>query len=171
MFVILKVNGTYTLISFLVYSSMSTRDSILQIASTFSLPLRSSCWHDGESPFSGPGIPRHAHPLMDLSLLHTCTEYLQVHSIETSTAKNYRTGARDYIQFCIKHSLPLNPTPQTLSHYISYTSQFITSGPKYLSGAHHFLCDLYPDFDDNRSSPLVQATIAGSRKIRADPVH
>jgi hypothetical protein len=119
----------------------------------------------------GPGIPRHAHPLMDLSLLDTHTEYLQVHSIETSTAKNYRTGARDYIQFCVKHSLPLNPTPQTLSRYISYTSQFITSGPKYLSGARHFLCDLYPDFDDNRSSPLVQATIAGSRKIRADPVH
>jgi hypothetical protein len=121
--------------------------------------------------FGGQGIPRHAHPLMDLSLLDTRTEYLQVHSIETSTAKNYRTGARDYIQFCVKHSLPLNPTPQTLSRYISYTSQFITSGPKYLSEACHFLCDLYPDFDDTWSLPLVQATIASSRKIRADPVH
>jgi hypothetical protein len=118
----------------------------------------------------GPGVPRNARPLMDLSLLDKRTEYLQVHSIETSTAKNYRTGARDYIQFCIKHSLPLNPTPQTLSRYISYTSQFIASGPKYLSGARHFLRDLYPDFDDNRSSPLVQATIAGSKKLRADPV-
>jgi hypothetical protein len=118
----------------------------------------------------GPGAPRHARPLMDLSLLDKRTEYLQVHSIETSTAKNYRTGARDYIQFCVKHSLPLNPTPQTLSRYISYTSQFIASGPKYLSGVRHFLRDLYPDFDENRSSPLVQATIAGSRKLRADPI-
>jgi hypothetical protein len=118
----------------------------------------------------GPGNPRHARPPMDLSLLDKRTEYLQVHSIETSTAKNYRTGARDYIRFCTGHSLPLDPTPQTLSRYISYTSQFIASGPKYLSGARHFLRDLYPDFDDNRSSPLVQATIAGSRKLRADPV-
>jgi hypothetical protein len=118
----------------------------------------------------GPGAPHHACPSMDLSLLDKQTEYLQVHSIETSTAKNYRTGARDYIQFCIKHSLPLDLTPQMLSRYISYTSQFIASGPKYLLGAHHFLRDLYPDFDDNRSSPLVQATIAGSTKVRADPI-
>jgi hypothetical protein len=118
----------------------------------------------------GPSASRQARPLMDLSLLDKRTEYLQVHSIETSTAKNYRTGARDYIQFCVKHCLPLNPTPQTLSRYISYTSQFIASGPKYLSGARHFLRDLYPEFDDNRSSPIVQATIAGSRKLRADPI-
>ena len=118
----------------------------------------------------GPGASRHARPSMDLSLLDKRSEYLQVHSIETSTAKNYRTGARDYVQFCVKHSLPLDPTPQTLSRYISYTSQFIASGPKYLSGARHFLHDIYPDFDENRSSPLVQATIAGSKKLRADPV-
>ncbi|KAJ7722279.1 hypothetical protein DFH07DRAFT_679508, partial [Mycena maculata] len=68
------------------------------------------------------------------------------------------------------HSLPLDPTPQTLSCYIAYTSQFIASGPKYLSGARHFLKDLYPDFDENRANPLVQATIRGSRKARADPI-
>lgn len=30
---------------------------------------------------------------------------------------------------------------------------------------------MYPDFDINRSHPLVQATIRGSRKVRADPVN
>ncbi|KAJ7150092.1 hypothetical protein C8R43DRAFT_823077, partial [Mycena crocata] len=69
------------------------------------------------------------------------------------------------------HSIPLAPTPQTLSRYIAYTSQYIASGPKYLTGARHFLQDLYPDFDENRKHPLVQATIRGSKKIRADPVH
>ncbi|KAJ3741643.1 hypothetical protein EV360DRAFT_9785, partial [Lentinula raphanica] len=69
------------------------------------------------------------------------------------------------------HGLPLNPTPLTLSRYIAYTSQFISSGPKYLSGAQHFLKDLYPDFSSNRSSVLVQATINGSRKLRADGVN
>ena len=47
----------------------------------------------------------------------------------------------------------------------------IASGPKYLSGARYFLHDLYPTFDDNHSSPLVQATIWGSKNIHADPVH
>ncbi|KAJ6613359.1 hypothetical protein B0H10DRAFT_2222267 [Mycena sp. CBHHK59/15] len=65
----------------------------------------------------------------------------------------------------------LGPTPQTLSRYIAYTSQFITSGPKYLSGARHFLKDLYPEWDEVRGDPLVQATICGSKKARADPVH
>jgi hypothetical protein len=74
------------------------------------------------------------------------------------------------IIFSSVSSIHFRSTPQTLSRYISYTSQFIASGPKYLSGARHFLRDLYPDFDDNRSSPLVQATIAGSKKLRADPV-
>ena len=31
--------------------------------------------------------------------------------------------------------------------------------------------DFYPDFDENRASTLVQATIRGSKKVRADPVH
>ncbi|KAJ7609280.1 hypothetical protein DFH06DRAFT_920683, partial [Mycena polygramma] len=68
------------------------------------------------------------------------------------------------------HFLPLAPTPKTLSRYIAYTSQFIASGPKYLSGARHFLQDLYPEWDESRADPLVQATIRGSKKARADPV-
>jgi hypothetical protein len=114
--------------------------------------------------------PRTTRPRMELSDLDNRTHYLQASSIEKSTAKGYATGVRDYISFCITHSLPLDPTPQTLSRYIAYTSQFISSGPKYLSGARHFLSDLYPSFDSNRSHPLVQATITGSKKIRADPV-
>jgi len=107
---------------------------------------------------------------MELANLDARTRYLQINSIERSTAKGYATGARDYINFCLRHSLSLDPTPQTLSCYISYTSQFILSGAKYLTGARHFLADLYPDFEWNCSHPLVQATIAGAKKIRADPV-
>ncbi|THV06835.1 hypothetical protein K435DRAFT_644919, partial [Dendrothele bispora CBS 962.96] len=39
------------------------------------------------------------------------------------------------------------------------------------TGARHYLKDLYPYFDDSRSSPLVQATIRGSKKVRGDPIH
>lgn len=122
------------------------------------------------SSLGGGSHPHTARPRMELSDLDNRTHFLQVNSIEKSTAKGYATGARDYISFCINHSLPLDPTPQTLSRYIGYTSQFISSGPKYLSGARHFLSDLYPSFNTNRSHPLVQATITGSKKIRADPV-
>ena len=84
---------------------------------------------------------------MELADLDTCALHLQVNSIERSMSKNYSTGARDYINFCILHSLPLDPTPTTLSRYVAYSSQFIASAPKYLTGVRHFLKDLYPDFD------------------------
>lgn len=72
---------------------------------------------------------------MDLEKLDELVLYLQVHAIERSTRNNYTTGARDYLRFCRIHNLPLDPTPQTLSRYIAYTSRFIASGPKYLTGA------------------------------------
>lgn len=103
--------------------------------------------------------------------LEAWTLHVQAESIEKSTASCYATGARDYIYFCSSHGLPLDPTPQTLSKYIAFTSRFISSGPKYLSGIGHYLRNVYPDFDSNRSHPLVKATIKGSRKIRADPIH
>jgi hypothetical protein len=84
--------------------------------------------------------------------------------------KGYATGARDYISFCLAHGLSIEPTPQTLACYVAYTSTFISSAPKYLTGVRHFLSDIYPDFDNNRSHPLVKATIRGSKKVRADGV-
>lgn len=62
-----------------------------------------------------------------------------------------------------------NHRPHSSSPF-SYTSQFIASGPKYLTGVRHFLADFYPDFDVNRSHPLVSSVIRGSKKLRADPV-
>ena len=112
-----------------------------------------------------------ARPPLKLKDLDARVLHLQSHAIEKSTVGGYSTGARDYICFCQWHHLPLDPTPQTLSCYIAYTSLSITSGPKYLTGARHFLHDLFPLFDDSRASPIVQATIRGSKKVRADPVH
>ena len=110
------------------------------------------------------------HRPMDLRDLDHRTLWLQANSIEKSTVKGYTTGARDYLRFCLAHSLPIDPTPQTLSRYIAYTSRFVASGPKYLTGVRHFLSAMYPNFDANRSHPLVTSVIRGSKKIRADPV-
>jgi hypothetical protein len=109
-------------------------------------------------------------PVQDLADIDSRAAFLQSASIEKSTSKGYQTGARDFITFCMNHHLPLDPTPLTLSRYIAYSSQYIASGPKYLTGARHFLRDIYSDFDENRSHPLVQSTIRGSKKVRADPI-
>jgi len=123
------------------------------------------------SALGGHGAPcSRARQEINLSALDDCTLMLQVNAIEKSTAKGYATGARDYLSFCKLYSLPMDPTPQTLSRYIAYTSQYILSGPKYLSSASHFLADLYPSFNTSRSHPLVKATIRGSKKVRADSI-
>ena len=119
----------------------------------------------------GEPAPRVARPPLKLEDLDARVSHLQSHALETSTVGGYSTGARHYLHFCRIHNLPLDPTPQTLSRFIAYTSLSIASGPKYLTGVRHFLHDLFPGFDENRASPLVQATIRGSKKIRADPVH
>ena len=49
-------------------------------------------------------------------------------------------------------------------------SLYIVSVPKYLSSTCHFLCHLYPTFDENWAHPFVQSTIAGSKKLWADPI-
>lgn len=103
--------------------------------------------------------------------LDAWTLHVQSQSIEKSTASCYATGARDYLNFCSSHNLPIDPTPQTLSKYIAFTSKFIASGSKYLSGAGYFLRNIYPDFDSNRAHPLVTSAIKGAKKIRADPIH
>lgn len=118
----------------------------------------------------GSLAPKKTRPPMGLDELDKRTVHLQVNAIEKSTGKGYATGARDYISFCLSHNLSIEPTPQTLSRYVAYTSLFIASAPKYLTGARHFLSDIYPDFDQNRAHPLVKATIRGSKKIRADGV-
>ena len=107
---------------------------------------------------------------MKLSDLDDRMLHLQANAIEKSTVKGYATGARDYITFCMSHHLSIEPTPETLAHYVAYTSQFIASAPKYLSGVRHFLSDIYPDFDKNCAHPLVTTTIRGSKKIHADPI-
>ena len=114
--------------------------------------------------------PRSARPPSKLKDLDSRVLHLQTHALEKSTVSGYATGARDYLRFCLIHHIPPDPTPQTLSRYIAFTSLSIASGPKYLTGVRHFLHELYPTFDDNRASPSVQATIRGSKKVRADPV-
>ncbi|KAF8999475.1 hypothetical protein BDZ89DRAFT_1147682 [Hymenopellis radicata] len=109
-------------------------------------------------------------PRWILKKLDELVHFLQVYAIEKSTRKGYATGARDYARFCKNHHLPLDPTSETLSRYIAYTSRYIKSAPKYLTGAKHFIEEFYPDFAANQATAAVQATIRGANKMRADPI-
>lgn len=109
-------------------------------------------------------------PILSLEEIDQRLLQLQVNSIEDSTRAGYLTGARDYVLFCVRHNLPLDPTPQTIARYIAYTSQFISSGPKYLTGARHFLADFFPDFDKNRQTAYVRTAIRGAEKLRSKPI-
>jgi hypothetical protein len=120
---------------------------------------------------SDGSLIRHSRPPVSLSDLDARLSFLQNNALDPSTIHGYAVGARDYIRFCLQHNLPLDPTPLTLARYIAYTSQFIASGPGYLTGVRHYLQDLFPDFDAARAHPLVKSTIRGSRKVRADPVN
>jgi hypothetical protein len=120
--------------------------------------------------FVGEGKPHSPRRPLTLVDLDSRLSLLQSHSLEHSTRLQYASGLRDYLRFCLIHKLPFEPTPLTLARYIAYTSLFIASGPKYLSGARHYLLPIFPDFVTNRSHPLVQSTIAGARKIRGDPI-
>ena len=104
---------------------------------------------------------------MTISLVRRKGAFLyQASSIEKSTVKGCTTGARDYIQFCMARSLPIDHTPHSP---VTSHSRFIASGPnKYLTGVRYFLSAMYPDFDANRSHPPVTSVIRGSKKIRAD---
>ena len=96
--------------------------------------------------------------------------FLQANALDRSTIHSYSVGARDYLHFCLTHDLPLHPTPLTLAQYNVYTSCFIASGPRYLSGAWHYLQDLFPEYDSICNHPLVTSTFRGSKKVHADPV-
>lgn len=84
-------------------------------------------------------VAHHACPQMDLSCIDQQVFHLQASAIERSSVNGYATGAHDYINFCVTHSLPLDPTLETQSRYVAYTSQFIASALKYLTGVRHFL--------------------------------
>ena len=46
-------------------------------------------------------------------------------SIDISTAAMYSSALNSYLTFCKMHSLPVDPTPQTLSYYVTFQSFFI----------------------------------------------
>ena len=82
-------------------------------------------------------------------------------TIDISTKKSYGSTLNSYINFILLHNLPAEPTPDTLSLFIVYTTHYIKldSMDSYLSGIAHQLKPFFPDVHKACSSPLVKRTL------------
>lgn len=94
------------------------------------------------------------------------------YSLDTSSFGTYTSALNSYITFCNLHSLPVEPTPDTLSFYVVFLSSHIKpdSVNSYLSGICRQLEPFFPDVRRNRNSMLVSRTMTGCMRRFGSPV-
>ena len=87
-------------------------------------------------------------------------------AIDSTTAHTYSSAANSYLTFCKLHALPIDPTPETLSYYVTFQSAHINpkSVESYLSGICNNLEPFFPDIRSHRASALVKRTLKGARR-------
>jgi hypothetical protein len=87
-------------------------------------------------------------------------------ALDHSTSLSYSSALNSYLTFCHLHHLPVEPTAQTLSYYVTFQSSHISpsSVDTYLSGICSELESFYPLVRANRASPLVTRTLKGARR-------
>jgi hypothetical protein len=92
-------------------------------------------------------------------------------AIDMTTAHTYSSAANSYLTFCKLHLLPVDPTPETLSYYITFQSTHINpkSVESYLSGICSTLEPFFPDVRSNRATALVKRTLKGARRRHGRP--
>src|SRR5882762_3517601 len=92
-------------------------------------------------------------------------------SIDHSSSATYSSTLNSYLTFCKSHSLPVEPTPQTLSYYTTFQSFYINpkSVDSYLSGICNQLEPYFPEVRQSRKSYLVNRTLAGAKRYRGTP--
>ena len=96
-------------------------------------------------------------------LINECSILLGM-AIDTTTTLTYSSPANSYLAFCKLHHLPVDPTPKTLSYYVTFQSAHINpkSVKSYLSRICSCLEPFFPDIHPNRASALVKRTLKGA---------
>jgi len=92
-------------------------------------------------------------------------------AINNSTANTYTSTTNSYLTFCKLHNIPVDPTSETLSYYITFQSHHINpkSVESYLSGICNNLEPFFPDIRANRASALVKRTLKGAFRRHGRP--
>lgn len=98
--------------------------NFLQTASIHSILLSFFCQHDR-------GVSSKDSGQIIIDLPTDVFLHLQINVIEKTIVANYATDACTYIDFCLSHKLPLNPTTETLSCYVVSIYRSIAWAPKY----------------------------------------
>jgi len=92
-------------------------------------------------------------------------------AIDNTTATTYTSATNSYLAFCKLHNLAIDPTPETLSYYITFQSSHINpkSVASYLAGICNNLEPFFPDIRCNRASALVKRTLKGALRRHGQP--
>jgi hypothetical protein len=92
-------------------------------------------------------------------------------ALDNSTASMYTSATNSYLTFCKLHNIPIDPTPKTLSYYITFQSSHINpkSVESYLSGICSNLETFFPEIRSNRGSALVKRTLRGALRRHGQP--
>ena len=89
-------------------------------------------------------------------------------AIDTSTLNTYSSALNSYLTFVRLHSLPVEPTPETLSFFIVFMSHHIEPR-SYLSGICQQLELYFPNIRPSRHTPLVDRTMKGCLRLKSSP--
>jgi hypothetical protein len=83
----------------------------------------------------------------------------------------YTSATNSYLTFCRLHNLPIDPTSETLSYYITFQSSHINpkSVESYLSGICNNLEPFSPEIRVNQASALVKRTLKGALRRHGHP--
>src|SRR6202040_931494 len=81
------------------------------------------------------------------------------------------SATNSYLTFCKLHNIPIDPTSETLSYYITFQSSHINpkSVESYLSGICNNLEPFFADIRTNRHSALVKRTLKGALRHHGQP--
>lgn len=93
-------------------------------------------------------------------------------ALDNSTFRSYSSHLNSYLAFCNLHQLPIDPTPDTLSYFVTFMSHHIQprSVDAYLSGIVNQLEPHFPDVRHSRHSMLVKRTLRGALHSLGRPI-
>ena len=122
-----------------------------------------------------PLVPRTKYfesPAWSRASLQAWRAHYLSNSLSKSSQLSYNAAIRSYLHFCNLHNLPIEPTADTLSFYITFASFYVKPQTlsSYLSGICSQLEPHFPTCRNARNSYLVTKTLAGIKRHHGSPI-
>jgi hypothetical protein len=97
--------------------------------------------------------------------------YAMEHALDKSSKRSYASALNSYLSFCDLHNLPVDPTPDTLSFFVTFMCDHIEprSVRNYLCGICNGLENIFPEVREARRHVYVRRTMAGCLRIYSKP--